>query len=192
MNPDVTLFHVLNNLAGTLPVLDWLVRALVNDYGVPTLFALVLGAFWFSGLTAEERRRNQRAFMLVLLGIVLTNVLIRVLQVYYFRPRPFATEQVKLLFYRPSVSSFPSVPVATLFCYVAAIWPANRTLGWALLALALAFGLARVIAGVHYPLDIVGGALWGTICTGFLLRCARFLNPVLDRVIDLTQRLNLA
>ncbi len=192
MNLDVALFHLLNNLAGMSPLLDWTVRALVNDYAVPTFFAFILGAFWFMGQTEEERRRNQHAIIIMVLGLVLTNILIRILQIYYFRPRPFATEEVKLLFYRPSVSSFPSVPVATLFCYVAALWPANHTVGRLLLVLAVLFGLARIIAGVHYPLDILGGALWGTVCTWFVQRNAKFIDPVVDWFIHLGQQLNLA
>ncbi len=192
MNFDIALFHLLNNLAGVSPLLDWLVRAIVNDYAVPTLFAFSLGAFWFMGQDEEERRRNQRAIFITLLGLVLTNVVIRILQIYYFRPRPFATEEVQLLFYRPSVSSFPSVPVATLFCFVAGLWPANRTVGHGLLALATLFGLARVIAGVHYPLDIVGGALLGAFCTMLVQRNTRLLDPAINWLIHWGQKFNLA
>jgi undecaprenyl-diphosphatase len=192
MNPDVALFHFFNNWVGVSPLLDWVVRALVNDYAVPTLFALVLGVFWFTGTTDEERRRNQRTVFIVLVGLALTNATIRVLQLYYFRPRPFATEEVRLLFYRPSVSSFPSVPVATMFCYVVGLWSVSKTAGRALLALALAFGLARVIAGVHYPLDVIGGALWGSVCTWLPMRYARWFDPLFDGLIQIGQRLNLA
>ncbi len=192
MNPDVALFHFFNDLAGASPVLDWLVRAVVNDYAVPTLFALILGAFWFSGSTDEERRQNQRAILITLVGIAIANASMRLLQNYYFRPRPFATEEVKLLFYRPSVSSFPSVPVATMFCFVTGLGSANKTLGRTLFVLSVAFGLARVVAGVHYPLDIIGGAVWGAVCTWLPLHYARFLDPVFARLLHLGQRLNLA
>ncbi len=192
MNFDVALFHLLNNLAGLSPLLDGVVRAIVNDYAVPTLFAFMLGAFWFTGQDEEERRCHQRAIFITLLGLVLTNVVIRVLQIYYFRPRPFATEEVKLLFYRPSVSSFPSVPVATLFCYVVGLWPADRAVGRSLLALAVLFGLARVIAGVHYPSDIVGGALLGMFCTMLVQRNTGLVDPAIDWLTHLGQRFNLA
>ncbi len=192
MNPDVALFHALNSLAGLWPPLDWLVRALVNDYAVPALFALVLGAFWFTGQSDSERRLRHRAILLTLLGIALTNASLRILQNYYFRPRPFAVEEVKLLFYRPSVSSFPSVPLATVFCYVTALWSADRTVDRWLLAFALLFGLARVIAGVHYPSDIIGGAVWGTVCTLVPMHYGRLLDPLFDRLFQLGRRLNLA
>ena len=126
MNPDAALLHLLNNLAGVSPVLDWLVRAVVNDYAVPTLFALVLAALWFAGETEEQRRQIQRAVLLTMLSIAVANIVMRLGQNWYFRSRPFASEPVKLLFYRPSVSSFPSVPEATLFVYVTGLWTAHR------------------------------------------------------------------
>ncbi|MGB8647982.1 MAG: phosphatase PAP2 family protein [Anaerolineae bacterium] len=193
MNPDVSLFHLINNLAGVSPALDWITRALVNDYAIPTLFALVLGALWFTGETEEERQRIQRAILLTLIAVALTNLTMRILQNYYFRPRPFAVETgVHLLFYRPSVSSFPSVPVATLFVYVAGLRHANgRVSNW-LCAAALAFGLARILAGVHYPSDIVGGALLGIIGTRLLFHYARFFDPLVTRIIRAAQHLDLA
>ncbi len=193
MNPDVALFHWINNFAGVSPVLDWVTRALVNDYAIPTLFALVIGSLWFTGDTEEERQSIQRTVLLTLLAVALTNLAMRILQNYYFRPRPFAVETgVRLLFYRPSVTSFPSVPVATLFVFVTGSWRANRTVGKWLAALALVFGLSRILAGVHYPSDIIGGALLGIISTSLLFRYARFVDPLALLIIRLARQVNLA
>lgn len=192
MNPDLALFHFLNDLAGQSPLLDWVVRALVNDYAVPTFLALMLGGLWLSGSTEQERRRNQRAILYALIGLAIANAIMRGLQVYYFRPRPFATETVKLLFYRPSVSSFPSVPVATMLCYVTGVWSANRRAALVMLAFSVAFAVARVIAGVHYPTDIVGGAVFGILATWLPMRYLGVLSPAVDWIVRLGQRLDLA
>jgi undecaprenyl-diphosphatase len=192
VNPDIALFHFLNDLAGQSSLLDWIVRAMVNDYAVPTFMALMLGGLWWTGLTEEERSRNQRGILFAVIGLVIANSLLRGLQMFYFRPRPFATETVKLLFYRPSVSSFPSVPVATMFCYVTGVWSANRRAAGIMLALAVVFALARVVAGVHYPSDIVGGAVLGIIATWLPMRYFRLLDYPVNALIRLGQRLNLA
>ncbi len=193
MNPDAALFHFINQLAGASLALDWITRALVNDYAVPTLFALTLGALWFTGETEEERGRIQRAILLTLVAIALCNALMRIMQNYYFRPRPFAVETgVKLLFYRPSVSSFPSVPVATLFVYITGLRHANRRVSNWLFVVALAFGLARIIAGVHYPSDIIGGALLGIIVTWVVFHYAHWIDRPIFWIIGRVRLVNLA
>lgn len=192
MNPDLALFHFLNDLAGQSAILDWIVRALVNDYAVPTLMALMLAGLWAAGPTEDDRRRTQRAILFALIGVAIANALMRGLQVFYFHPRPFATETVKLLFYRPSVSSFPSVPVATMFCYVTGIWSANRRAAWLMLAFSVSFALSRVIAGVHYPSDILGGAALGILATWLPMRNLKLLGQGVDLIIRLGQRLDLA
>ncbi len=192
MNPDVILFHLLNDFVGTLPPIDWLTRAVVNDFTVPTIAALVAVWLWHAGVTPEERRQNQRTVVLIALAVLVANTLIKGLSFVYFRPRPFATESVKLLFYRPSVSSFPSVPIALVFCFAAGAWYVNRRLGIALVILGSLYGLSRVYAGVHYPFDIIGGALigWGSVYA--LKRLDRLFLPLADGAIDFARRLSLA
>lgn len=192
MNPDVTLFHFFNGLAGRFPPLDWTVRALVNDYAVPTLLALVLGGLWFVGATEEERASNQRAVLYAVLGLIITNIVIKAVQQVYFRPRPFASEQVTLLFYRPSVSSMPSEPVATLFCFVTGAWLFNRRVGVALLAVVIAFSLSRLIAGVHYPSDLIVGAFLGIICTWLPARIGGGIDRAAGQIRRVARNVNLA
>lgn len=192
MNPDVTVFHLFNALAGQFPPLDWAVRALVNDYAVPTLLALVLGALWFCGATENERALNQRAVLYTVLGLIITNIVIKGFQQVYFRPRPFATEHVTLLFYRPSVSSMPSEPVATMFCFVTGAWIFNRRVGIALLAVVSAFSVSRLIAGVHYPSDLIVGAALGTFCTWLPVRVGGGIDRAAEQIRRAIRRVNLA
>jgi membrane-associated phospholipid phosphatase len=61
----------------------------------------------------------------------------------------------------PSSRSFPSGHTATAFAFATG---AGRELAWTrppLYALAVLVGYSRVNAGVHYPLDVIGGALAG-------------------------------
>jgi membrane-associated phospholipid phosphatase len=115
MNPDVIVFHWLNDLTGVSPLLDTLARYIVNDYAIPALFAFIVGALWFAGSDDAARDRFKRGVLFTLIGLLIANLIVKLFWMAYFRPRPFAVEEgVKLLFYRPSVSSFPSEPVATL------------------------------------------------------------------------------
>lgn len=191
MNPDIILFHWLNDWVGRFPIVDWLARMIVNDYFVFALAALLLGGLWFSGDTPEERRRNQQAVLFALLGMLFTNALIKDLQLVFFRPRPFATEPVNLLFYRPSVSSFPSVPVATLSAWATAVRLSNRTVGNWLIILTILFALSRWYAGVHYPSDLVGGAVIGVFCAYAPIRIGGVFHKLAAGAIRIAERISL-
>lgn len=86
------------------------------------------------------------------------------------RVRPFeAVMDVRVIGERPATSSFPSGHAAAAFAGALSLgraWPGGRLLLWTLAAL-IAF--SRVYVGVHYPLDVIGGALLGLACAWFAL-----------------------
>lgn len=190
MNPDVILFRALNSFVGTVPWVDALTREIVNDYAIPTVMALALVGIWFSGLETKEQQANQRAVIFTMIAFALTLAIVKDIWNVYYRPRPFATEDVKLLFYRPSVSSFPSLPVAMAFCFAAGVRLVNRQLGIALYALATMFAIARVYAGVHFPVDVIAGTIIGGAMVQIVARLAFVTEPFADRAIALARRFN--
>jgi undecaprenyl-diphosphatase len=192
MNPDTWLFHALNDFVGTVPLIDWLTRALVNDYAVPTAMSLAAAALWFAGATPEERTRNQRAVIFIALALLFCNALIKDMSYVYFRPRPFATESVKLLFYRPSVSSFPSIPIEVAFSFAAGAWYANRRVSKMLVILGTLYALSRVYAGVHYPSDVIAGALIGAGMVYIVVRLDFVFAPLADFAIGIARRFQFA
>jgi len=63
----------------------------------------------------------------------------------------------------PSDGSFPSGHTATAFALAVTIWKHDKKVGVFYLLAALAVGVARVLANVHYPVDILGGAVLGIL-----------------------------
>jgi undecaprenyl-diphosphatase len=63
----------------------------------------------------------------------------------------------------PDSGSFPSGHAATSFAAATILSFAFPRLAPLLLVLAAAVGFSRVYVGVHYPLDIVGGAVLGVL-----------------------------
>ncbi len=191
MNPDLWLLHWLNDFVGTCPLLDWIARLIVNDYLIPTLLALGAAGMWFAGATPMEQTRYQRAVLLIVLGTLVSQALIKDLSLIYFRPRPFATEPVKLLFYRPSVSSFPSIPIAAAFTFAMGAYYANPRLGKMFFILGTVYGLSRVYAGVHYPSDVIAGAMIGAGMVWLVARLRFAFEPFADWVIRIARRIAL-
>ncbi|OGM26589.1 hypothetical protein A3D00_03705 [Candidatus Woesebacteria bacterium RIFCSPHIGHO2_02_FULL_38_9] len=59
--------------------------------------------------------------------------------------------------------AFPSGHAALAFALATTIWLHNKKLGILYLIGALVIGAARVLGNVHYPIDIVGGAVIGIV-----------------------------
>jgi len=189
---DLQLFRLINNLAGRNAFLDSLARLLVNEYFLTTTMALILVIFWFEGQDRDQRERNQRAILRALVALLLANIILKLCNLIYFRPRPFVDHEVNLLFYHPTDSSFPSNPATVGFSVATAIWLYNRRLGASLLVPATLFGLSRIYCGVHYPLDVIAGALLGALSAYLVVRKGGFIDPLISLIIRTGRRLYLA
>ena len=84
----------------------------------------------------------------------------------YFFPtaRPFMVDgRATDVLLRPYDGSFPSEHTALAFALAVTIFLHDKKVGWFFLISAIVVGSARVLANVHYPIDILGGALIGTL-----------------------------
>lgn len=176
---DEAVFLWANGMVGNVPLFDNVVEWVVSDYLVPVGIALALFGLWFAGAQTSTRQRYQQGVIAAVLAIGFSNAAVflinnGVFSFYdgYFRTRPFDALEVSLLFYMPTDSSFPSNSVAVMFALAAAAWGVNRKVGSVLIGVATVFGLARVYAGVHYPLDILAAVVIGLVAAmlGFKLR----------------------
>ncbi len=73
--------------------------------------------------------------------------------------------------------SFPSGHAIFFFALAMAIFMHNRKLGWWFFAGATIMGVARVIGGIHWPSDILGGAVLGILTAWLTLK----LIPALQK-----------
>jgi len=176
---DEAAFRWVNGLVGAVGPLDRLMELVVSDYFVPVTLTLVLFSMWFVGRDLETRQKYQLGVFAAVLAVVIANIPIEILNNFYFRDRPFVNNEVALLFYEPTDSSFPANSAAAAFAISGTLWLLNRRVGTAMLALSAIFAFSRVYVGVHYPLDVIGGGLIGlaSVFVAFMLTLA--LRPVL-------------
>ena len=191
-NPDETLFLWINGFVGAVPIVDAAAELAASDYLTPAILAFALIVAWFAERDAELRVRQQVGVLVALSSMGLSGLVVFIANMFYFRPRPFAELDVNLLFYEPTDSSFPANSAAAAFGIAFGIWGVNRRIGWFAIGVAGSYGLARVYAGVHYPLDILAGASIAAGVTFAVFRLSEFAMPLLLGVIRCLRVLRLA
>lgn len=63
----------------------------------------------------------------------------------------------------PFGNAFPSTHTAISFALAATIWFHSREWGGAYLVMAAVVGIARILGNVHYPVDVLAGAVIGLL-----------------------------
>ena len=86
---------------------------------------------------------------------------VEVIRFFFHRPRPFVDNPAIVSLLNETSYSFPSGHAAFFFALSTVIFLYNRRWGVWFFIMSAAIGLARIMAGVHYPSDILGGAMLG-------------------------------
>ena len=126
------------------------------------LVFLILPFFWFKG------RRLWVFKTVVALAIVFS--IVGVTKHYLYTPRPFVGGNIIPLIKHESDGAFPSNHTALAVALAVSTFFINKKLGAIFFVLALIIGFARVLTGVHYGVDILGGTLVGLIVTPLVHR----------------------
>ena len=175
MDWDVSLFELLNRRL-THPWLDVLMPVATSSetWRLPLAAAILAVAVFGTP-------RLRRIFVVLALCVGVSDLISsRVAKLLFHVARPsFALSGVRLLIGAKKSFSFPSSHAANL---AAAAWFLHRTLRrrWVSLVMLLVLvgiSYSRIYVGVHYPSDVLGGALLGGGVGELFARAARSLRP---------------
>lgn len=156
------LFHLLNVDGGWL--LDGLAVFLsASGFGIAFFVALAL-------LFAVVARHRGRVRLTVSLGaaVALSDAVgSQVLRPLFARARPcyvLPAGTFRWLAPAANVGSLPSLHAANFFAMATVAAAADPRLGVAAFVVAAGVALSRVYVGVHWPIDVLAGAVWGIAC----------------------------
>jgi undecaprenyl-diphosphatase len=163
----------LQRVGRELVVLDRAVYAAVHATPTPTLDRAVAritraadhSKIWLAVAAAGSAlgQRPRRAALVGVAAVAVTSALVNVaVKPVVRRERPPRLETVRTHVVRmPTSASYPSGHTASAFAFSTAVGGALPELDTALRVAATVVGYSRVHTGVHYPGDVVAGALIG-------------------------------
>ena len=182
---DLSLSLAINRYVGKLEMIDSLMAILASDYFFPVIFALFMVGIWFNGSEQKERVVNQYIVIYSVISLAFVNWVVFVVNAYLFRPRPFENEQITLIYYEATDSSFPSNALAVLFAIAISTLIVNQRYGSVLLFLSIVYGISRIYVGIHYPLDIFSALILGATIAGIVWYIGKLIYPIPLTIIKL-------
>jgi len=168
---DTQLVFFFNSLAGQSPLLD----------GVIVFFAQYLAYLlvaFFAVLVMFLPYSKQKKWQVLLVAgaasIISRLGVVELIRLFYHRPRPFLAfpDQIRALF-TDSAWSFPSGHATFFFALSTVVYLYHRKWGIVFFITTILITVSRVVAGVHYPSDILGGAVIGVIVGSIAVFFAR-------------------
>ena len=155
--------HILDMIQNLRTPIGDVVVPLITRLGDAGIIWIILTVLL---LIIPKTRKTGVIMAALLVDVLLCNVLIKNLVA---RTRPFdVNTAVQLLVAKPQDYSFPSGHTAASFASVTALYLAGEKKMWkAALVLAVLIALSRLYLYVHYPTDIIGGVVFGSL-SGYL------------------------
>ena len=137
------------------PVVAWFTK--LGDGGMVWIALSLAMLCW-----RPTRKAGVMGLMAMILGSLCTNVVLKHLVA---RPRPWLDLPLVPLVVERDPNSFPSGHTCAAFAAGLA-WAGALPRKWGALAAvsAVCMGLSRLYVGVHYPTDVLAGAVIGTLC----------------------------
>ena len=155
-----TIFFFFYNFAHRGVLLDDLIIFFAVYF--PYIVILMAGIFLLF------YRKSLKDFFWVFLSAGIAVIMAEILKSLIHTERPFVVlKNVHSLFAESSLA-FPSGHATFFSALAMAIFFYHKKAGYYFILFALLIGLARIIAGVHFPIDILGGFILGASIAFFV------------------------
>jgi len=161
---DTTLFYFINHSLSN-PLFDWLMPILSGGNGAMQFFVPLAVLAAFAAIFFGNTRARLCALMIVLVVALGDPLIINTLKHAVARPRPcIVLADAIARVGRTNSGSMPSSHAANWFAAAMVVFLFNRKKRWLTIptvCMAAAVAFSRVYNGVHYPADVLAGAILG-------------------------------
>lgn len=185
MHFDITVFNFLNSFANHSAILDY-VGIFFANYSQYVLGAILLYLLFYQ---QEKRNINRPMVTVSLIAAILARLVVKTaILLIHGRPRPYVVLETAHKLIPTSIAenfqSFPSGHTIFFFALATVLYQFNKKLGAWFYVAALAMGIARIFVGVHWPTDIIGGIIMGTLVGLFTMFGYRTYKNSFDKIIE--------
>jgi len=161
LNENISLFYLINGINNSFLNL---VMPIITNFGSLIAWILICIFIYIFGGSY-----GRKVALLCLIALFVTDIIVISLKYVVAEPRPFLTLPNVNLLMTVYGNSFPSGHTASSFTAATIIGLKYhlKSKGWKywliypLLAFAILIGFSRIYIGVHYPYDVIIGALIG-------------------------------
>lgn len=162
MRLDEIIFQYINSFAGRYLWLDALTVFFAKYFGYVLVLLLVLFLF------RNYKKYWQMTVWSLFTAFLARFVIVDIIRWIWARPRPFVENNVNLLVDRVNQSAFPSGHAAFFFAIATFVYLYNKKAGILFFFASFLISISRVFVGIHWPSDILAGAVTG-ILSSFLI-----------------------
>lgn len=164
MSLNIDLFYFINNNMAN-PLFDAIMPPLSDCGGFVTL--LVICILVILVLRYFKKEKYYQIAKLCLYALILAGIIAACLKLTFHSPRPFTVlDHVRQLTVPSEPNSFPSGHTAsTLSIITVLVWKLreHKIVAALLVVFAVLVGFSRIYCGVHYPFDVLVGAIVGVV-----------------------------
>ena len=154
---DLYFLKLINNLALRFRALDLISIFFAKYLGWILILFLIL-------FLLKNFKKNSKPVLKILLVALFSRfVIAELIRFFWYRPRPFLITETNLLITHPATASFPSGHAAFFFALATGVYFLNKKAGIFFFFSGILIGLSRIFCGLHWPSDILAGALLGII-----------------------------
>lgn len=167
---NVNIFYFFYNLGHQSRIFDKIVTFFAVYFPVLILLFICIYIFYKSSIYKKNNFSWPVLKKLIQDGISIIGpaftayILATILKEIIHTDRSFVQFNGILPLFNPNQEySFPSTHAAIFSALAFTVFFLNKKAGYAFMFFALLIGIARIIAGVHFPIDILGGFILGAL-----------------------------